>query len=115
MLVPSREQLNLQAEWLLTLGGLPYPPAETAFGGKSHEAVDLFAQGAYRVQPDFSLSAEWSEVVRICRLLAGMPLGMELAAAWVSMMPCGEISQDLSRGPDLLSTTPHDVPTRQTR
>jgi predicted ATPase/DNA-binding SARP family transcriptional activator/TolA-binding protein len=112
LLVTSRERLNLQAEWLLTLQGLPYPPAEIAFGGETFEAVELFAQGAHRVRPDFALSAEWSEVVRICRLLEGMPLGIELAAAWVSMMPCAEIVRELSRGLDLLSTTLHDVPAR---
>ncbi|MEJ2211499.1 MAG: tetratricopeptide repeat protein, partial [Anaerolineae bacterium] len=47
-----------------------------------------------------------------CRLLDGMPLAIELAATWVSMMPCAEIVQELSRGLDLLSTTMHDVPAR---
>ncbi len=112
LLVTSRERLNLQAEWLLTLQGLPYPPAETAFGEETFEAVELFAQGAQRVRPDFTLSAEWPEVVGICRLLEGMPLGIELAATWVSMMPCAEIVRELSRGLDLLSTTLHDVPAR---
>ena len=74
--------------------------------------MELFAQGAHRVRPDFTLSAEWPEVVRICRLLEGMPLGIELAATWVSMMPCAEIVRELARGLDLLSTTLHDVPAR---
>jgi tetratricopeptide (TPR) repeat protein len=69
-------------------------------------------QGAQRVRPDFTLSAEWPEVVGICRLLDGMPLGIELAATWVSMMPSAEIVQELAHGLDLLSTTLHDVPAR---
>ncbi len=112
LLVTSRERLNLQAEWLLTLQGLPYPPPETAFGEETFEAVELFAQGAYRVRPDFTLSTEWPEVGHICRLLEGMPLGIELAATWVSMIPCVEIVRELSRGLELLSTTLHDVPAR---
>jgi predicted ATPase/DNA-binding SARP family transcriptional activator len=112
LLVTSRERLNLQSEWLLTLHGLPYPPAETVFGQGTFEAVELFAQGAHRVRPEFSLSAEWPEVVRICRMLDGMPLGIELAATWVSMMPCAEIVQELSQGLSLLSTRLHDVPAR---
>ena len=112
LLVTSRERLNLQAEWLLTLQGLPYPPAEAGFGEEPFEAVDLFVQRAHRVQPEFSLPAEWPEVVRICRLLEGMPLGLELAATWVSIMPCAGIVQDLSHGLDLLSTNLHDVPAR---
>ena len=112
LLVTSRERLNLQVEWLLSLQGLPYPPAEAALGDETFEAIELFEQRAHRLQPKFSLSAEWPEVVRICRLLDGMPLGIELAAAWVSMMPCAEIVQELARGLDLLSTTMHDVPAR---
>ncbi len=112
LLVTSRERLNLQAERLLPLQGLPYPPAETAFGEEMFEAVELFAQGAHRMRPDFALSAEWPEVVRICQLLEGMPLGIELAATWVSMVPCTEIVREISRGLDLLSTTLHDVPDR---
>jgi len=112
LLVTSRERLNLQAEWLLPLQGLPCPPVEILFGEETFEAVDLFAQGAQRVRADFSLSTEWPEVVRLCRLLDGMPLGIELAATWVSLMPCAEIVGELARGLDLLSTTLHDVPVR---
>jgi predicted ATPase/DNA-binding SARP family transcriptional activator len=118
LLVTSRERLNLQAEWLLTLQGLPYPPEETDIGEKTavkptkFEAVQLFVQGVRRVRPDFALSAEWTEVARICRLLEGMPLGIELAATWASMMPCAEIARELARSLGLLSTTLHDVPTR---
>ncbi|MEE4239789.1 MAG: BTAD domain-containing putative transcriptional regulator [Anderseniella sp.] len=112
LLVTSRERLNLQAEWLLILHGLPYPPAEAAFGDETFEAVELFVQGARRVRPEFSLSEEWPEVVRICRLLEGMPLGIELAATWVSMMSCTEIVRELARGLDLLATTLYDVPVR---
>jgi DNA-binding SARP family transcriptional activator/predicted ATPase len=112
LLVTSRERLNLQAEWLLPLQGLPYPLPQTTLGEGTFGAVELFVQGAQRVRSDFSLSAEWPEVVRICQLLEGMPLGIELAATWVSMMPCAEIVQELARGLDLLSTTLHDVPAR---
>ncbi len=112
LLVTSRERLNVQAEWTFTLQGLPYPPPETAFGEETFEAVELFEQGARRVRTEFSLSAEWPEVVRICRLLDGMPLGIELAATWVSMMPCGDIVRELARGLDLLSTDMHDLPAR---
>ncbi len=118
LLITSRERLNLQTEWLLTLQGLPYPPAgtdigeETAVNPTKFEAVQLFTQCARRVRPDFALSAEWPVVARICRLLEGMPLGIELAATWASMMPCAEIARELAHSLDLLSTTLHDVPNR---
>jgi predicted ATPase/DNA-binding SARP family transcriptional activator len=112
LLVTSRERLNLHAEWLLAVHGLPYPPEETALEDETFGAVELFAQGAQRVRPAFSLAAERPQVVRICRLLDGMPLGIELAAAWVPMMSCSEIVEELSQGLDLLSTRYHDVPAR---
>jgi predicted ATPase/DNA-binding SARP family transcriptional activator/Tfp pilus assembly protein PilF len=112
LLVTSRERLNLQAEWILTVEGLPYPPTEAALAEETFEAMDLFVQGARRVRPDFDLSVEWLEVARICRLLEGMPLGIELAATWVSIMSCAEVAEELTRGLDLLSTTLHDVPAR---
>jgi tetratricopeptide (TPR) repeat protein len=99
-------------EWLLVLHGLSYPPVETIFGDGTFEAVELFAQGAHRVRADFDLSAEWPDVVHICRLLDGMPLGIELAAAWVSMLPCAEIAAGFARGQDLLTTDMEDVPAR---
>jgi predicted ATPase/DNA-binding SARP family transcriptional activator len=109
LLVTSRERLNLKVEWLLTLEGLAYPPEETDSGEEMFEAVELFVQRAQRVRPEFSLPAEWPEVGRLCRLLEGMPLGIELAATWVSMMPCAEIARELAQGLDLLTTTLHDV------
>jgi len=112
LLVTSRERLNLQTEWLLTVHGLPYPPAGAGYGEGTFGAVELFVQGAHRVRPEFNLSAEWPEVGCICRLLEGMPLGIELAATWVSMMSCAEIARELARGLDLLATTLHDVPAR---
>jgi predicted ATPase/DNA-binding SARP family transcriptional activator len=112
LLVTSRERLNLKVEWLLTLEGLAYPPEGTALGQETFEAVELFVHRAQRVQPEFSLPAEWPEVGRVCRLLEGIPLGIELAATWVSMMPCAEIVRELARGLDLLVTTLHDVPAR---
>ena len=112
LLVTSRERLNLQAEWLLTVEGLACPPEDATCGEEAFEAVELFVQGAHRVRPEFSLAAEWPAVVRISRLLDGMPLGIELAATWVSMMPCAEIARELARGLDLLATTLHDVPAR---
>ena len=31
----------------------------------------------------------------ICQRVAGMPLGIEIAAAWVRVMPCAEIAAQL--------------------
>jgi tetratricopeptide (TPR) repeat protein len=41
-----------------------------------------------------------------------MPLGIELAAAWVSMLPCAEIADEIERTIGFLETTMRDVPER---
>ena len=52
------------------------------------------------------------QVARICRLVEGMPLGIELAAAWTPVLPPAEIADEIERGLDFLSTTARDVPER---
>ena len=44
---------------------------------------------------DNAMPAEESaDIVAICRLLEGMPLGIELAAAWTRALPLAEIRRD---------------------
>ena len=52
------------------------------------------------------------QALRICRLVAGMPLGIELAASWVSMLSCAEIADEIERNVDFLATSMRDVPER---
>jgi predicted ATPase/DNA-binding SARP family transcriptional activator len=113
MLVTSREPLNLQAEVIVDVGGLAVPETETTVAAGEHSAVQLFVDRASRVQAGFTLSAAsqpW--VIRICGLLEGMPLGIELAAAWVRVSTCDAIYQQLQRNLDFLSTSRHDMPKR---
>ena len=77
-----------------------------------YSAVQLFAQSARRVQPDFSLPANQDCVLTICRLVEGVPLAIELAAAWMKVMPCTEIAEEIDQGLDFLTTSLRDVPTR---
>jgi tetratricopeptide (TPR) repeat protein len=51
--------------------------------------------------------------VRICRLVDGMPLGIQLAASWVTVLSVQEIASELARSLDLLATERRDVPARQ--
>jgi predicted ATPase/class 3 adenylate cyclase len=113
LLVTSRERLRLQGEWVMELDGLAVPAREPARGIESVSAVALFLQRARQVQRDFSLSrADYSSVIRICRLVEGLPLGIELAASWVRVLPCAEIAQELGRNLDFLAATARDLPAR---
>lgn len=120
LLATSRLRLNLREEWLVPLGGLDVPPDKTDDGIpltaatlEDHSATRLFLQCARRLLPGYRAAADAPEITAICRLLAGMPLGIELAAARARTLPLTQIASDLTRRLDLLSTTLRDVPPRQ--
>src|SRR5205823_1374420 len=80
-------------------------------GNGSASAVRLFVERAKQVAPGFALD-DTTEVLRICRLVDGMPLGIELAASWVSVLSCTEIADEIARNIDFLATSTRDVPER---
>lgn len=110
LLATSREQLNLQAEDLHVLSGLPIPPTLDLATAKRFAAVQLFCDRAYRLQKSFALTDEnLVHVVRICELVEGMPLGIELAATWIRDLDCAALAQALAESMDLLRTSLRDV------
>jgi predicted ATPase/transcriptional regulator with XRE-family HTH domain len=114
LLITSRERLNLQGEWVFEIQGLPVPPSDQIGRAEEYSAVALFVQSAQRAQIGFELrSEETPSVVHICQLVEGMPLGIQLAAAWVSVLTCGEIAKEIERSLDFLATTMREVPARQ--
>src|SRR5260221_1526923 len=112
ILATSRERLNLQEEWVFTLDGLAYPQGLTAEPIESYSAVQLFAQRARQVQASFSLDENVQPVIAICQQVEGMPLGLELAASWLRLMPCEQIAAQLARNLDFLATPLRNVPER---
>ena len=128
ILVVSRERLNLQEEHLLPIEGLSVPDLPpnldhnqigSASRGwldqiESYSSVQLFLERARAVRPDFILSETdklWA--ARICRLTEGIPLAIELAAAWLRMLSCQEIAQEIKQNLDFLATSLRNVPERQ--
>jgi DNA-binding SARP family transcriptional activator/predicted ATPase len=115
LLVTSRERLSLGSEWLLEVQGLPYPPTFEKDNARHYPSVELFLQHARRMDPNFSLDAQEYAVNRICQLVAGFPLGIELAANWVRLLPCAEIAERLERGVEILSPDlPESTPSLRT-
>jgi predicted ATPase/DNA-binding CsgD family transcriptional regulator len=109
LLVTSREVLNLQEEWRYPVHGMEVPSNEHTDGDvENRSAVRLFVERARRMRPDFSLTDEQADVVRICQLVEGMPLAIELAAAWVSILSCNEIAKEIEKSLDFLTTTLRD-------
>jgi predicted ATPase/DNA-binding CsgD family transcriptional regulator/Flp pilus assembly protein TadD len=112
LLVTSREVLNLQGEWLYPVRGLQVPAREYTGDLDLYSAVQLFADRARHVRRDFSLADERAGVVRICQLVEGMPLAIELAVSWLRTLRCAEIAAEIHRHLDFLSTRLRDVPER---
>ena len=109
LLTTSRERLNLQSEWVLDVHGLDL--AENGNGASG--ALRLFLERARQIRPGFSLDDdERAEAVRVCGLVEGLPLGIELAASWVSVLSCSEIADEIERNIDFLATSMRDVPER---
>ena len=113
LLVTSRERLNLRSEWVFDLHGLPVPPSDTDVGLEEYSAAKLFLNRAQQAQTNFLLKRDDRPVVaQICRMLDGIPLGIELAAAWARTLPLGEIAAEIAHDLDFLTTSARDMPER---
>jgi predicted ATPase/class 3 adenylate cyclase/tetratricopeptide (TPR) repeat protein len=108
LLTTSRERLNVQSEWVLEVHGL----GVTDNGNGDSGALRLFVERATQVDPAFSLDDQSTEVHRICTMVEGLPLGIELAASWVSVLSCAEIAREIGQNIDFLVTSMRDVPDR---
>jgi predicted ATPase len=111
ILVTSREKLQLEEEYVFTLGGLPFATTATNDAALG-DAVQLFAERAQQVLPHFDVNQQLSDVLRICGLVEGLPLGIELAASWVRLMSCSEIASEIERGLELLTSASKNIPER---
>ncbi len=113
LLVTSRERLRLAGERILELGGLAVPRAEQIEDVATSDAVILFLQRARQVSPSFALTpADHAAIARLCTLLSGMPLGIELAAAWMRTLTPQEIATEIGRSLDFLTLADRGVPAR---
>jgi len=113
ILATSRERLRLRVERVYEVGGLPFPLDADLADADTFDAVRMFVACVRHTHPQYTLSAaDMPAVTQICRLAAGMPLGIELAAAWVPALPVAAIAAELATSLDLLETTMRDVPQR---
>jgi predicted ATPase/DNA-binding SARP family transcriptional activator len=114
LLVTSRERLALPSEWLSDVSGLRYPTGEIDDGIEGYSAVQLFVQRARQVQRQFALvDDEARAVARICRLVEGLPLAIELAAAALRTRSCAVIAASIERNLSSLAIELRGVPERQ--
>ncbi|NOK57379.1 MAG: hypothetical protein GFH27_549309n114 [Chloroflexi bacterium AL-W] len=114
LLVTSREPLQLREEVVFALDGLPFPPIHTTPPEKltSFATVQLFTRSAQRINRHFKAKEELYSIADVCRLLDGLPLGIELAAALVNTNSCITIYNAIKQNLDTLATTWRNVPER---
>jgi predicted ATPase/DNA-binding SARP family transcriptional activator len=114
ILITSRERLNLRGEQLYPVQALDFFRNATLAEANAASAVRLFVHCIQRSQANFQLTAaNLPAVLRICGLVQGMPLGLELAAAWCDLLTLDEIAEEIERSLDFLAVDYHDLPERQ--
>jgi DNA-binding winged helix-turn-helix (wHTH) protein/predicted ATPase len=96
LLVTSRESLNVPDAWFHSVNGLEYSNSVDS------EAVRVFAFLAKRNQPAFDVDAKLPVVLKICEMVEGMPLALELAASWLKMLSMEEVAAEIEEGLDFL-------------
>jgi DNA-binding SARP family transcriptional activator/predicted ATPase len=114
LLVTACERLGLPGEWVQPVHGLRTLDQGDAEDPDGYGSGRLFLASARRVHPDFTVKpAEWPFVARICRMLDGLPLALELSASWARILPIREIAEEIENNLDILATTSSTVPERQ--
>lgn len=106
ILATSQTMLGIEGEqiWRLQPLALPPPRAATVAG---FSAVDLFAARAASSSRHFRLSDDNGETVAaICRMLDGIPLALEMAAARIRHFGIEELRVRLQAGPEALRSMP---------
>jgi predicted ATPase/predicted negative regulator of RcsB-dependent stress response len=106
IIASSRSKLDTKSEHILRLSGLQIPESIQSSGWQLEPAIRLFESRAQKSDLEFELSSESGEaIIQICRLLDGMPLGIELAASWISVLPCEKILSEIKKNLDFLESS----------
>jgi predicted ATPase/DNA-binding CsgD family transcriptional regulator len=120
VIVTSREPLRVAAETVWQVPPLGLPAAGAA--GEDllrSDAIRLFAERAAAVRASYAADrADWQAqaavVAAVCRVLDGLPLAIELAAAWVRVLTVEQIAARLNDRFRLLKSSERTVPLRAT-
>jgi len=115
IIATSREPLRVAAEVVFQVPPLSTPPAGLLAAADlvRYEAVRLFSDRASAAVPGFSLGpGNAASVSALCRALDGVPLAIELAAAWVRVLSVEQIAARLGGRFQLLTTGDRTAPAR---
>jgi predicted ATPase/DNA-binding SARP family transcriptional activator len=111
MLVTSRERLHLRGERPFILKGMAVTEAQTVL---ESPAGQLFQQTAKQARSGFIADeTDRQAIYQICQMVEGLPLGIELVAAWTRLLPCTQIAEEMNQDQALLSASRLRGPERQ--
>jgi predicted ATPase len=115
LLVTSRRRLGVADEWTLSLRGFEVPDDDVDDAqALDSDALRLLALRALRAGDRAPAEvADVPHLRRICRSVAGSPLGLELAAPWLRVLSASELADELDRGLALLERSDAGGPERQ--
>lgn len=121
LLVTSREPLRLDAEWRYIVGGLEQPSASGEGADwlpgtrlDDYPAGQLFLLRARQVCTGFAPdAAQQQAIARICQILDGIPLALQLAAGRLAHQSPVALAEAIQHDLDVLATAQRDVPARQ--
>lgn len=115
MIVTSPRWLKIRGEHVVVVRGLPLPAGASIEEMENYPAVRLFLHYAQRLQPGFKPTTpqEREAVLYLCRLVGGLPLGLELLAYLLPAHPLLSLVETAAQNPDILATTSFRLPGRQ--
>jgi DNA-binding SARP family transcriptional activator/predicted ATPase len=113
LVITSRLPVQLLAETVIRLDGLPVPSerlVEEASAADESASLRLFVYHAQRVLPGFILDpAKRAAASELCRRLGGMPLAIELAATLVPHFTIDELTTAIAQNLTLLTSKRRDL------
>lgn len=114
VLITSQQPIGVAAEQLYRLATLDVPDHATLEAAAMSGAVALLVERVAALDPNFKLNAaNVQAVVDVCRLLDGIALALEMAAARVPLLGIQGVRDRLDRRFDLLIDRTRGRPARQ--
>ena len=97
LLITSRQPLNIDEEYLFDISSFSVPEEEhLKENDQDNPAIKIFCYAAKRANHDFELTeSNRDDVLKICQILDGLPLAIELAAARLRSLSCKDIADEL--------------------
>lgn len=113
LLISSRTPLKIDGEFIFPVPGLGLPTGDNEALALQSDAVQLYLQCWRRLRASKNIeNLDLAEIVSTCRLLNGMPLGIEIASMWNSILSESNIRQQIETNIGFLESQRSDISNR---